>query len=328
VTSVAAMMLVERGELALDDPVSKYVPAFAELEVATFPEGQTLDAIELVPVETPMTVRHLITHTSGLIYGFFSSGPMAQLYAEAELWAPGNTLEDLVERVATLPLAAQPGERWTYSISTDVLGYVVQVASGRPLEEFLQQEVFEPLGMVDTGFHVPPGKQDRLVRCYYRRGGTIVGEDTEGRAAVLAPPALASGGGGLVSTLDDYARFCLMLAGDGEWNGVRLLEASTVAEMMTAPPAGSAADRGQPDGVGFGLGLLVVRDGARIRSRLATSQSSWGGLANTEFFVNPDQELFAVFMTQVLPYSNEFRRPFSDHVYDAVELDVPAATGD
>jgi len=248
------------------------------------------------------------------------------LYAESRLWGESVDLEEFCERVGALPLAFQPGEGWQYSVSTDVLGYVVQEASGKPFAEFLEERIFEPLGMRDTGFFVPEEKVARFSQLYYQASGKIVKQDDEGRAAYLSMPVMPSGGAGLVSTLDDYGRFCALLVNGGELDGVRLLEEETVLCMAT-PERDSPAATAFGPGMGFGLGFLVVRDGASIGAPLRTSQMSWGGMASTEFFVNPDQRLFGVFMTQVMPSSGTFKVGFEREVYRALGVAREVETG-
>ncbi len=317
ITSVAAMILVEEGRLALDDPVAKYLPAFEELEVAHFEGRPSWETLELLPAENVMTVRHLLNHTSGLIYGIFARGPLAEMYAEAQVWDPENDLLEFAERVASLPLVAEPGTKHTYSVSTDILGAVIQVAADMPLEAFLAKRVFEPLGMVDTGFHVPEAKHARFCHLYYQAGGQAGRKDEDGRAAYLSAPRMPSGGGGLVSTVADYARFCRLLANEGALGEVRLLREETFRTMTQAPAEGDPAAVAYPPGLGFGLGFLVVADGSRVGAPLATGQISWGGMASTDFFVNPGKDLYGIFMTQILPTNGGYGIALQRQVYGA-----------
>ena len=315
VTAVATMMLIEEGLVGLDDPVAEYLPELAEVKVATHPPGETptLDNMELVAPRTTMTVRHLLNHTSGFVYGFFTRGPVPTAYMESGLWNPELTLDEFVEVAGQLPLLHDPGQRMSYSISSDLLGGLVQRVSGQPFEEFLAERIFAPLGMVDTGFHVPEEKQDRLAEIYDAGpDGKIAGLNARVHEQFLRPPAMPSGGGGLVSTLDDYARFLQMLMDRGALGDGRLLEERTVDLMTTiADPIAPAMQ--------YGLGFMIVHDGEAIGRPATTSQYSWGGLARTAFLVNPEQDLFVVFLTNVLPASQQFELELYPLVYDALE---------
>ena len=291
VTSVAAMMLVEEGRLSLDDPLSGVIPAFAGVQVH--------DDGELRAPARPILISDLLTHTSGLTYGLFGNTPVDSLYRAglSALDAAGEA--DLAKRtdvIASLPLAADPGERWIYSMSTDVLGRVVEVASGQTLDEFFRRRIFEPLGMTDTGFHVEADKVDRLTRLYYRARDGLFAPPAPQGDRYTRPPSWFSGGGGLTSTAADYLRFCEMLLGGGEANGVRLLQPETV-RLMTRNHLSDEMIPIMP-GIGrqgFGLGFAVS-----VGENPGTYW--WSGIASTYFWIDPAEEIIALAWTQLQPY--------------------------
>ncbi len=291
VTSVAAMMLVEEGRLSLDDPLSGVIPGFADVQV--YDDG------ELRAPARPILISDLLTHTSGLTYGLFGNTPVDSLYRAglSALDAAGEA--DLAKRtdvIASLPLAADPGERWIYSMSTDVLGRVVEVASGQTLDEFFRRRIFEPLGMTDTGFHVEADKVDRLTRLYYRARDGLFAPPAPQGDRYTRPPSWFSGGGGLTSTAADYLRFCEMLLGGGEANGVRLLQPETV-RLMTRNHLSDEIIPIMP-GIGrqgFGLGFAVS-----VGENPGTYW--WSGIASTYFWIDPAEEIIALAWTQLQPY--------------------------
>ena len=311
ITSVAVMMLHEQGRVLLSAPASTYIPAFADLRVydPKNPEG-------LEP-ERPMTVRDLLMHTAGLAY--WRDHPVAQAHAEASLHA--GTLGEMIRKLGDLPLRDHPGTVWRYGRSTDVLGYLVEVVSGLPFDEYLAQKIFTPLGMADTAFYVPEDKRDRFAAIY------IVDTSSSKLAPIaeapvgpfLTPPAIPFGGAGLVSTAPDYYRFAQMLLNGGELDGIRLLGRKTV-EMMTCDHLRpdmtlSTDDLGIPlnlQGLGFGLGFSVVRDAAQTGTAGTDGTYSWGGAATTWFWVDPRENLVGMIMTQMIPMTkypiaDEFR---------------------
>ncbi len=316
VTSTAIMMLVESGDIALDDPVSKFIPAFAHMSVLEDDGTRT-------PVNPPMTVRHLLSHNGGLTYGIFGDTPVDQAYMQSGLFAM-ETLEDYVATVAGLPLLAQPGEIWNYSVSTDVLGYIVQVVSGQPFEVFLEERIFEPLGMDDTAFWVPPKKRDRFTTHY--------GVDPDGLQVVDTPedgkytqmPGVASGGGGLVSTASDYVRFAQMIVQKGQLDDVRILRPQTVRAMGTNVLSGdltpiSLANWFAP-AYGFGLGFATLVDEGETPEADNNGLIRWGGVANTFFWIDPEAELIAMVWTQMDPFLvYGLEKRFAELVYDAME---------
>ncbi len=302
ITSVAVMMLYEEGHFQLFDPVSRFISGFEHTQVLV---RATESGLELANLEREITIWHLLTHTSGLSYGFEEDDPVDEVYQkrfrpilERE---PDTTLERMVQILAWLPLAHQPGSAWRYSMATDVLGYLVQVASGMPFEDFLKQRIFEPLGMVDTDFYVPEHKIERFAANY--------GPDEEGGLKVIDAPAtsryakpttLPSGGGGLVSTASDYARFAQMLLNGGELDGVRLLGRKTI-ELMTMDHLGGAMHPFEDQAYGVGLGVGVLTDVAHSRMLGSAGSYGWGGAANTNFWVDPEEELIGLLMLQFMP---------------------------
>jgi CubicO group peptidase (beta-lactamase class C family) len=328
ITSVAAMMLYEEGAFELNDPVSRYLPAFADVRV--FTGGTDLKAVT-VPAVEPVRVRHLLTHTAGLTYGFHRHDPVdAMLRAKGFDWAwpEGTDLAAAVEDWARLPLVFQPGTSWNYSVATDVLGRVVEILTGSSLDDVLRTRILEPLAMGDTGFSVAPTDAHRLARLYLAApGGGMAPGDEVGRY-VVDRPSLLSGGGGLVSTLADYHRFTQFLLRGGELDGVRLLGPRTLALMTRNHlPGGADLDTfGRPlfaetplRGVGFGLGFGVVLDPVRVGTLCSVGDFHWGGAASTFFWVDPAEQLTAVFLTQLLPSSTyPLRTQLRQMIYQAL----------
>ena len=285
ITGVAAMMLTEEGKLGLDDPVSKYIPAFEHLTVGA----------ERAPVEREMTVRDLHRHTAGLTYGVFAASEVDTMVLEAKVFDPSITLEEMTLRLGEIPLKTQPGSTFEYSLASDVLGRVVEVVSGMPLDEFFQKRVFDPLGMVDTGFHVPKEKRDRAA-VVYRRSGRSLTPANDADEDPTVPPRLLSGGGGLFSTGDDYISFCRMLLDGGELDGKRILAEETVALMASDQLGEIGGDRTALSGGTFGLSMAVVNRTSAAGPNAGTSW--WGGLAGTGFWIDPQEDVIAVFMIQ------------------------------
>jgi CubicO group peptidase (beta-lactamase class C family) len=310
ITSVAAMMLFEEGAFQLTDPISRFLPAFAEPRV--YVAGSDL-AAATVPATEPIRIWHLLTHTAGLTYGFHRVHPVdAMLRARGFEWGtpPGLNLEAAVDLWAGLPLIFQPGSEWNYSLATDVLGRLVEVASGQSLDTFFRTRITDPLGMTDTSFRVLADDLDRLATLYNPTATGMTASPRPGPEG-LSPPML-SGGGGLVSTAADYHRFVQCLARGGELDGVRLLGPRTVDYMTRNHLPGGADLEGYgrrivgetpQSGVGFGLGFGVVVDPAAIRGVVSFGEYSWGGAASTAFWVDPVEELTVVLMTQLLPSS-------------------------
>lgn len=325
-TSVAIMMLYEEARFQLDDPISRFVPAFAGQRVFT---GGSRGKLETVPAERDITFRDLLSHTSGLTYGFMESTQVDALYRAngVDFQTQDTSLKEVVEKAAALPLIAQPGKRWNYSISTDVLGYLVEVISGQPFETFLRERVIKPLRLVDTDFYVPEAKHGRLAANYAPDGkGGLALIDDPAKSRYLTPRRVNSGGGGLVSTVADYERFCRFMLAKGELDGVRLLGRKTV-ELMTANHlGGDMAAMGTPrfsettyEGIGFGLGFSVMIDPARAQIVGSPGEYAWGGAASTAFWIDPKEEMFVVFLTQLMPSSAyPFRRELRVLSYQSI----------
>jgi CubicO group peptidase (beta-lactamase class C family) len=294
ITGVAMMMLFEEGKWQLNDPVAKYVPEFADLKVyATDADSNVVLKDQVHPV----TMRELMSHTGGFTYGYFSNTPVDKLQREADVLNVNNTLEEMIKRVAKLPLNAQPGSEWHYSISVDIQGYIVQKLSGMPFEDFLEKRIFKPLNMVDTGFYVPAEKLKRLAEFYsYGKDGQL--EVVRGglNHDFSAKPALSSGGGGLVSTATDYMRFCQMLLNGGKLDGVRLLSPRSVELMRTnvLPPAMPTLS----PGAGFGLDFAVYDDVVAAGGYYGKGTFYWGGAAGTWFWIDPTDDLIVIGMIQ------------------------------
>ena len=333
VTSVAVMMLLEEGRLALTDPVSAFIPSFADIRV--FAGGSDQRQVT-VPAVEPVRMWHLLTHTAGLTYGFHRAHPVDALYRAAGFeWGtpPGVDLAQACDMWAGLPLLFQPGTEWNYSVATDVLGRVVEVASGQRFDEFLAARVFRPLGMTQTAFWADEQAAPRLAALYTPdRGGQARRADALGKA-VLAPPQMLSGGGGLVSTAGDYHRFTQMLlqtadSPAGELDGIRLLSPRTVRYMARNHlPGGLDLETfGRPlyaespfRGVGFGLGFSVVIDPVPGKVICSAGEIAWGGAASTAFWVDQEEELTVSFFTQLLPSSTHpIRQELRQLVYQAV----------
>jgi CubicO group peptidase (beta-lactamase class C family) len=326
VTAVAAMQLYEQGAFALKDPVSRFIPAFGDLRV--YRDGPAA-AVRTEPATRPMLLWHLLTHTAGLTYGFHYAHPVDELYrATGSEWAPPDKdLAECCDLWAGLPLLFEPGSEWNYSVASDVLGRVVEVVSGQPLDQFFQERIFGPLGMPDTGFWVPEADAGELAALYVAGpDGPVRNDDLGGRA--LRPPACLSGGGGLVSTAADYHRFTQALVRGGELEGARLLGTRTLAYMARnhLPGGADLETFGRPlfaettfDGVGYGLGFAVLLDPVANKVLSTPGELAWGGAASTFFWVDPAERLTAIFLTQLLPSSTyPIRSELRQLVYQAL----------
>ncbi|MBM0259717.1 serine hydrolase [Micromonospora sp. 4G55] len=329
ITSVAAMMLWEEGHFELNDPISRWLPEFADVRV--FDKGSALKAYT-VPAIEPIRVWHLLTHTSGLTYGFAQTSVVDALYRAAgyDLGVPaGLDLAGASAGMARLPLMFQPGTGWNYGVSTDVLGRLVEVVSGQSLDAFFTERILAPLGMTDTRWWVDEPDAKRLAALYTPHPGTgqAVRVDRIGAAALNRPDCL-SGGGGLVSTAADYHRFTQMLLRGGELGGVRLLAPRTVRYMTRNHlPGGGDLASFEPegfaetvlDGIGFGLGFAVVQDPVPARVPSSVGEYYWGGLASTAFWVDPVEEVTALLFTQLMPSSTyPLRSQLRQLVYSAL----------
>jgi len=312
ITSVALMQLYEHGHFQLHDPVHRFIPSWRNLRVYS---GGNHPRFLTRACDRAMTVRDLLTHTSGLTYGFMERTNVDRAYRKFGIGALGarfdGSLEEMVERLAELPLEFSPGSAWNYSVATDVCARLVEVLSGEPFDEYLRRHLFEPLGMVDTGFVVPQEKLDRFAACYQRGPRRELRlQDDPHTSPYLEKPKCLSGGGGLVSTAADYLRFCLMLRGGGELDGARILGRKTL-EYMTRNHLPDDHDlahlsvglfsESYYDGVGFGLGFSVCTDPVKSQVLDSVGQYAWGGAASTAFWIDPDEDLIAIFLTQFMP---------------------------
>ena len=339
ITSVAFMMLVEQGLVALDEPVHKYIPEWKNLGV--FQAG-TAPAFMTKPPTRPMQIIDLLRHTSGLTYGFQQQTNVDAAYRDKQIGTldPAGTLDSMIASLADIPLEFSPGEAWNYSVSTDVIGYLVGKISGISFEQFLKERIFNPLGMADTDFLVPADKAQRLAACYNATVGGMMSarspdaksgltlQDDPAKSPFLSLPSFISGGGGLCSTAADYLTFCQALLNGGERGGVRLIGPKTLALMTTNHLPGN---RDLPDmsrsmfaeatyaGIGFGLGFSVTMDPAKTLIAGSPGEYAWGGAATTSFWIDPAEDLIAIFMTQVIPSTAyPIRRELRTMVYAAI----------
>src|SRR5580692_1080176 len=327
ITSVAFMMLVEEGRVALDEPVHKYIPEWKNLGV--FQAG-IAPAFLTRPPSRPMLIVDLLRHTSGLTYGFQQRSNVDAAYRELKIGEveKSGTMQSMIDDLAKMPLEFSPGDAWNYSLSTDVIGYLVEKISGKPFEQFLKERIFDPLGMNDTDFFVPAGKAGRFAACYAADKGGIQLQDDPATSSFLSPPSFISGGGGLCSTAADYLTFCRALLNRGELGGVRLIGPKTLALMATNHlPGGrtlpemsrSLFSEATYNGIGFGLGFSVTMNAAKTLIPGSAGEYAWGGAATTSFWIDPAEELIAIFMTQVLPSSAyPIRRELRIMVYAAI----------
>ena len=313
IVSVAAMMLVEEGRLLITDPVSKTIPAFANVK-AGVARGDKLD---LQPLRRPVTVQDLMRHTSGLTYGFTGVSPVQALVKAAKVADRNRTLAENVEAMAALPLMHQPGEVWEYGLSTDVLGRVIEVVEGASLSEVLQARIFGPLGMADTAFFTPPDKVARRADPF---PSDLMGGAGVDSLNATAAPKFESGGGGLLSTLADYTRFTAMLSFGGALDGVRILGPRTLAFMASDHlDAGVRKDHFLLwPGHGFGLGFAVRNDPGKAPTAGSVGEFFWGGMMGTAFWVSPRDSLFAVIMVQSPENRAYFRELFRNLVSAAI----------
>ncbi len=325
ITSVAAMCLYEDGKFELDDPIEKHLPQLSNLKVLK--SGST-DPSETEGLQSKPTLRQLVSHHAGFSYGIFEESPVDVLYMEKKVLDPGSTLEDLVNKLAYIPLAYQPGARWQYSVSADILARLVEVWSGQSFIEFIKERIFTPLGMVDTDFYVPEDKHHRLATNYVpvddmdpMKPGLNTAPDTM-MGGYLEPKPFLSGGGGLVSTMSDYTKFIRMLVGEGEFNAVRILKPETVAMMHSNQ---------LPDGMGvqlpnwympntvFGVGLAIKTQPLDGEPTEAIDEFHWGGLAGTHTWISPRAGVAALIFVQRLPgFWHEFSHEFKRQVYKAL----------
>ncbi len=333
ITSVALMMLYEEGRFQLDNPVHHFIPEWENLGV--WLGGAYPNFVTRRP-DRAMNIRDLLSHQSGLTYGFHFRNSVDAAYRDLEIMGRANlsfpdaTLAENIQKMAKLPLVFSPGTQWNYSVSTDVCGYLVEVISGMPFDRYLQERVFGPLRMVDSGFHVPDEKIERFAACYAPtpKGGRVLQDDPQ-TSPYRQPATLFSGGGGLVSTARDYFRFTQMVANGGVLDGVRLLSRKTVdlmrinhlpggVDLAAVSPMGQFSEA-TTMGTGFGLGFSVLLDTAKAQISGSVGQYQWGGAASTAFWIDPVEEVVLVFMTQLLPSSTyPFRRELQVLVNSAI----------
>ncbi|TDJ31711.1 MAG: class A beta-lactamase-related serine hydrolase [Gammaproteobacteria bacterium] len=328
ITSVALMMLYEHGAFQLNDPVSRFIPEWNDIQV--YAAGVAPNFMT-TPVERPMFIRDLFTHMSGLTYGFMSRSNVDHAYRKMGVGGvePGTTLADTMYTLAKIPLEFSPGTRWNYSVSTDVLGYLVEVISRQRFDEYLQQNIFEPLGMVDTGFTVADADVGRFAANYERNPDkTLRLLDDPEDSIYIRPRTFFSGGGGLVSTAADYLRFTRMMLNGGELDDVRILGPKTI-EMMTKNYLPNDDDLTRwalgtfsettYEGYGFGLGFSINLGPERTATVGSAGEYAWGGAASTIFWVDPAEELIVIFMTQFMPSATfNFRGQLKSLVYGAI----------
>jgi CubicO group peptidase (beta-lactamase class C family) len=323
ITTVAAMMLVEEGKLGLDDPLSKYIPAFADVKVGVeVKEEDGKMHLDLVAPKRPITIQDLMRHTSGLTYGFFGEGMVKKAYLEANLGEGDPDLAQFTERLAKLPLAYQPGTTWDYSQSVDVLGRVIEVVSGKSLYQFEKERLLDPLGMKDTAFYVTDPAKQPLIAEPFPNDRTI------GAGAQMGDPRTAkkmeSGGGGMVSTIDDYARFAQMILNGGTLDGKRYLSPKTVAYMGSNHVGpGSGVVPGPyylpGPGFGFGLGFAVRTDAGVVPYEGSVGEMNWSGAGGTTFWIDRQENMFAVFMAQTVVNRSRIRVTLKNLVYGAFD---------
>lgn len=323
ITSVAVMMLVEQGRIGLRDPVARYLPAWGELRLRARPIAQEIRIVDL------------LSHTSGLTYGIQYRTEIDALYRKTLSMQPeGQALDEFASTLGTLPLEFEPGTAWNYSVATDVLGHVIELVSGRSLREFLKQHIFGPLEMHDTDFRVPPAHRQRLAECYVRRPDELLSLPSPSfEGDLTAEPTFFSGGGGLISTVHDYLRFCNVILDRGRYGAVRLLEPDTLALMTTnhLPGGGDLPKVAQGvfansayAGIGFGLGFATTIEPSVARLRGNRGDAFWSGMANTFFWCDPSEQLIGIFMTQLLPSETyPLQQQIRAQVYDAIR-DTPA----
>lgn len=334
ITSVAVMMLYEEGHFFLDDPVARFLPELEKMKVQTEtrdPVDGTV-TIEETTASRPITIRDLLRHTAGFTYGLFGNTEVDKQYRSLGILAEDKTIAETVQKLGTIPLRFEPGTHWHYGVAVDVAGRLVEVVSEQPLDEFLRQRIFQPLGMVDTGFIVPESHRDRFAVLYTPKGTAVDREAflRESPKTKEIEPLVSndlsdfsegatyfSGGGGLVSTTHDYLRFCQMLAGGGQLDGVRILSRKTV-ELMTSDHLQGISGFGR-SGSSFGLGFAVTTDVGESASLGSVGSYSWGGAAGTRFWIDPQEELIGIFMVQILPHRTRMGDEFRVLTYQAID---------
>ena len=323
ITSAALMMLHEEGKFSIKDPASKYIPELKGQKVMVESRGFPGDPERgrQVPAKRAITVQDLMRHTAGFTYGYFGGSAVDKMYMDASILGTDQTLADMAKKLMSLPLLYHPGEKFHYSIAVDVQGRLVEALSGERFDKFLSRRIFEPLGMKDTGFWVPKEKQARFSELYTpgKKGQPLAVADPDRSKRYLEPGTFHSGGGGLVSTAEDYLRFCQMFLNGGTFDGQRLLSRKTV-ELMTRDHLTDIPEAGRRGGgYGFGLGYAVHVDQARSGSAASLGEYNWGGAAGTKFWIDPEEEMIGVYMVQILPHSGlRYGNTFKQLSYQAI----------
>ncbi|MGY0580920.1 MAG: serine hydrolase domain-containing protein [Paraglaciecola chathamensis] len=317
ITAVAALTLWEQGKFQMNDPVSKYLPELANLKVYAGMDGENM---VLEDTSKVMTIKQLFTHTAGFSYGFTQS-PVDKLYQQSALFSGQIKRQDLLKEVAKLPLNHQPGSKWNYSIGTDIIGILVERLSGQTLGAYFEQHIFEPLEMDDTGFYVPEAKQDRLAQIYViNQQGQTVPMENEPLGDYLSAPEIESGGGGLVSTIEDYYTFTQMLLNGGEYQGKRILGRKTVEYMRTNHlPTSLIPFEPSSTGEGYGLAMSVTVDEQGANTMGSAGDYGWAGAASTYFRIDPKEQMIVISMTQLMPSSYfSYNKDFKNIAYQAL----------
>lgn len=304
VMGVAMMMLYEEGQYSLADPLSEHIPEFAELRVYAGEDDEGNMMLE--PMKREPTIHDLLQHTAGFTYGIFGNTGVDKQYVEKNVPDYDQTMQEFIDKLASIPLLYQPGDRWVYSVAVDIQGYLIEKWTGMQLGDFLQERIFDPLGMDQTMAWVPPDQAGLLANVYtHNENGDRKVFDGEFATNHYRAPGAFSGGGQLISTSDDYWRFCQMLLNGGEFDGVRYLSPLTV-EMMSSNRLQEPASL--PNGAGFGLNFGVTVDNTKGKYPTSNGEYYWGGLASTVFWIDPEEEMVAIMMTQYLPYNGDYYR--------------------
>jgi CubicO group peptidase (beta-lactamase class C family) len=330
ITTVGAMILYEKGRFKLDDPVSQYIPEFKEMKVMVLNEKGETNPYHLIDATTPITIRHLLTQTSGITYSFFGQPYISDIYMKNDI-SDGisetkESIGDMVKRLAKLPLMHEPGTKFTYGLNTDVLGYLIEVISGKPLDQYLEEQIFVPLGMQDTYFFLPDNKVNRLASLNRKNEHGILdqveGEIINGTEKISSDfhyngsKSHFSGGAGLVSTASDYYKFLQMLLNKGSYNEMNILGKKTIELMTTAQ---SDINYYWAKGEGFGLGFAISKGPGFTGKPESEGMYYWSGYFSTFFWVDPQEDLIGIILTQTLPYNSaEIERKFRNVVYQAI----------
>ncbi len=328
ITSVALMQLFEKGKFALTDPVYKYIPEWKHLGVY---KAGSFPLFESTPCRNPMTIKDLFMHTSGLTYDFLRATNIDHAYRKRHIGWPykDNTLQTMIDDLAKLPLVYEPGTRWNYSVSVDVMGYLIEKISDQSLPDYFDEHILKPLGMEDTFFSIPKDKQERFASCYFRGADKKLNLQDDGQDSEFQDRIFYSGGGGLISSMQDYLKFCEMLRNRGELNGQRIIGSRTLDYMtrnhlpdnqdMSVFATGTFSETAY-EGVGFGLGFATKLDAAKNANLGSEGEFFWGGAASTIFWVDPKEDLVVIFMTQFMPSATfNFRGQLQSIIYPALQ---------